>query len=194
MSKDDVPVVVRIHIESFPGFFLSFLGPGFLRLFYAETLRDEAGIGIVATDEAGHPVAFVAGVTGQTGFFRRLLRGAKWRFALAACGALVRRPTIAGRLLRALRRPKDAATSSAEACLMSVAVSPAAQGRGLGRDLVTAFGAEVRRRGSRSYCLTTDAVKNDTVNAFYGSQGFALVRTFVTPEGRPMNEYLMRLE
>jgi hypothetical protein len=32
------------------------------------------------------------------------------------------------------------------------------------------------------------------VNAFYARLGFELARTFTTPEGRRMNEYVMTLE
>jgi len=43
MTNDDVPQVVRIHLRSFPAFFLSFLGPRFLTLFYEELLTDPSG-------------------------------------------------------------------------------------------------------------------------------------------------------
>ena len=77
---------------------------------------------------------------------------------------------------------------------MSLAVGPSARRSGHGRSLVTAFAEECRKRGVEAFCLTTDADGNDAVNAFYASLGFSLARSFVTPEGRRMNEYLMRLE
>ena len=52
----------------------------------------------------------------------------------------------------------------------------------------------MRRRGVERYCLTTDRVDNDAVNAFYGKLGFEFARAYTTPEGREMNEYVMRLE
>src|SRR5204862_7639511 len=47
MRKDDVRDVVRIHLDAFPGFFLSFLGPAFLRLLYRGILDDPTGIALV---------------------------------------------------------------------------------------------------------------------------------------------------
>jgi len=41
--------------------------------------------------------------------------------------------------------------------------------------------------------LTTDRDNNDKINRFYLSLGFACERTFVTPEGRTMNEYVIDL-
>lgn len=190
---EDVDAVVGIHLLSFPGFFLTFLGADFLCLLYLEILKDKEGILLVA-DQAGAPGGFVAGVTRQSGFYGRLLRKRKWRFAAAAAGALLRRPSIAARLLRALKRPKEASEASAEACLMSIAVAPQAAGRGLGAALVRAFCDELRLRSVSRFCLTTDRDRNDEANGFYAKLGFVLSRTFTTPEGRRMNEYVMSLE
>ena len=43
--------VVDVHIRSFPGFFLTFLGPSFLEEFYGSFLVDDEGVGFVALDE-----------------------------------------------------------------------------------------------------------------------------------------------
>jgi ribosomal protein S18 acetylase RimI-like enzyme len=73
---------------------------------------------------------------------------------------------------------------------MSIAVAPRAEGRGLGGKLVEAFCRAVLARGVRRISLTTDRVGNDRVNRFYEKQGFRLVRSYRTPEGRAMNEYI----
>lgn len=76
---------------------------------------------------------------------------------------------------------------------MSIAVCPKAQGMGIGRLLVGVFLLECRRRGLEGVSLTTDAVENDSVNEFYRRMGFSLGRSFATAQGRPMNEYEIRL-
>ncbi|MDH7568696.1 MAG: GNAT family N-acetyltransferase [Armatimonadota bacterium] len=192
MEPPDLGAVVAIHLESFPGFFLSFLGPRFLSLLYESLSADAEGVVLVA-DLHGSTVGFVAGVTSQAGFYRRLLRRRKWAFALAGAGAVLRRPSIAPRLWRALRRPTEASQSAADACLMSIAVRPSTEGKGLGRRLVHAFCEEMRRRGVGAVSLTTDRDHNERVNRFYQQLGFRLARTFVTPEGRAMNEYVLAL-
>jgi hypothetical protein len=64
----------------------------------------------------------------------------------------------------------------------------------VGSQLLAAFLEELRTRGIKSVNLTTDQQDNDQVNAFYLAQGFRCTRTFVTPEGRTMNEYVLKLK
>jgi len=184
---------VAIHLESFPGFFLTFLGQDFLALLYQNIHRDPDGIVLVAAGD-GKIEGFVAGVTRQAGFYRRLVEKHKWAFAGATLGAVLRRPAILPRVFRALRRSEDAQQASAEACLMSIAVRPECQGRGIGRELVEAFCRELSGRGIRAVCLTTDRDHNDGVNRFYQRLGFTVGRSYVTPEGRHMNEYVLSLD
>lgn len=76
---------------------------------------------------------------------------------------------------------------------MSIAVSPQAQGGGVGRALVRAFIDEAARRGLKTVDLTTDKHDNAYANAFYLKQGFEVERDFTTPEGRAMYEYVYRI-
>lgn len=184
----DVPTIVAIHLATFRGFFLSFLGGRFLNHLYEEMITDAGGVVVVAEAD-GEVAGFAAGVTDQRLFFRRLLEERKWAFARAALGALLRRPGIAPRLLRALRKDRDVAPSAA-ASLMSIGVYPRALGVGMGRGLIRAFDAVMNERGVGRYCLTTDAVENDAVNRFYERCGFERARQFRTREGRLMNEYV----
>ncbi len=193
MEDSDVPQVVEIHLKSFPGFFLSFLGARFLTLFYKGVLADTQGIGLVACSE-NRMVGFVVGVVDQRGFYRNLIRRQWWKFGVAAMGAALRRPVIIPRLVRALKQPDYVGKSCAAACLMSIAVHPVVQGQGVGQMLIEAFSAEAKRRGVKAYCLTTDRDSNARVNRFYQGLGFRLGRTYVTPEGRAMNEYVISLE
>lgn len=193
VNYQDITEIVQIHLHSFPGFFLTFLGPGFLRLLYRNIAADPEGILLVV--EADNTLAgFVAGVTRQSGFYRRLIQRQKWAFAWAAGGAVARRPSILPRLWRALRRPAEVAESAAEACLMSIAVHPEFQGRGIGTQLVEAFCQELAERGAPAVCLTTDRDNNEATNQFYQRLNFKLARSFITPEGRAMNEYVRNLQ
>lgn len=185
----EIPAIVGIHRESFPTFFLTFLGAEFLTLFYRGVLEDPEGILLVAA-EPGGPEGFVAGVLSQSGFYGRLLRRRKWLFAAAALRSVLKRPSIVPRLWRALRRPAESRAAAADACLMSLAVVPRAEGRSVGAQLVDAFCRTVSSRGVTRISLTTDRTGNDRVNRFYESRGFRLARSYRTPEGRAMNEYV----
>jgi len=192
MRHEDIPVVVGIHLQSFPGFFLSFLGPRFLELLYEGIGRHPQGIALVSESDSGID-GFVAGVTDQSGFYKRLIKTRVVRFAGASLGAVLRRPRIIPRLVRALGQSRQSESSAAQACLMSIAVRPGVSGKGAGQALVSAFGEAMAARGIREYCLTTDREGNDRVNRFYLRLGFRLARTFVTPQGRAMNEYVLTL-
>lgn len=194
MTAADVREVVRVHIEAFPKFFLTFLGPGFLRELYRGILRDPAGIAVVA-ERAGICTGFVAGSSEPAGLYGRLLKRRLIPFAFHAALAFLRKPSAAPRLLRALARPASApATSSGRAELMSLAVLPGNRGGGTGARLVDAFVARARSHGAGTVYLTTDAMHNDAVNDFYVRLGFVRARSFTTPEGRAMNEYEINIQ
>ncbi len=187
--REHIPNLVKIHLKSFPGFFLTFLGERFLFELYDAILLDSSGIEFIYQSE-GEIYGFVAGTDQPSGFYKRLLVQRWWRFALAAIPATIRKPSILPRLLRAFSMPAQPLPAPNCGTLMSIAVAPSAQGKGVGKILVRAFLLEASKRGLEYVNLTTDADNNDTVNVFYVSQGFRLHRTFTTPEGRRMNEYL----
>lgn len=191
MVAADVETVVRVHLAAFPGFFLSFLGPRFLGLFYAEAVA-LGEICTVATS-GGRVVGFVMGSAQPGGFFKKLIRRRVLAFGLAALPAVLRKPTTAARVARALVKPKQAGKAEGISTLMSIGVDPGAQGLGAGKALVLAFLDEARRRGARAVDLTTDKIDNDRTNAFYRSLGFEVAREIVTPEGRVLNEYELAL-
>jgi ribosomal protein S18 acetylase RimI-like enzyme len=195
MSAADVGSVVQVHLASFPRFFLSSLGPEFLRILYRAFLEDAAGIAAVA--EQNHTVVgFVCGSSRPRSFYSRLFKRHWWRFGLAAASALVGRPSRIVHLLGALRRRLDskAGAKALHAELMSLAVCPGAQSRGIGRSLVLRFVALVRDAEVHSIMLTTDRAANEGVNRFYNRMGFTLTKSFVTNIGREMNEYEMAID
>jgi len=192
MLATDLLQVVDVHLKSFQGFFLTFLGQNFLTLLYKSILSDSQGIVLVASSN-GKIEGFVAGVTHQVQFYEHLIMKKKWAFAWAALSALLKRPAIASRLIRSLRRPAEARQSSVEACLMSIAVRPESEGKGIGQQLVEAFCQTLAERGVDAVCLTTDRDNNEGEKRFYLELGFRLGRSYVSPEGRTMNEYVMPL-
>jgi ribosomal protein S18 acetylase RimI-like enzyme len=188
MTAGDVKDVVRIHLDAFPRFFLSFLGARFLRELYRAIIGEADGISFVAIAE-GRIIGFVAGTASASGFYRRAARQRWWRFGFASAGAFLRRPAILPRLLRALYAPPKSGSPDA-ALLMSLAVDPQVHRSGAGSALTAAFVSEAGRRGRKAVVLTTDREGNEAVNTFYVRNGFQLLRDFATPEGRAMNEYI----
>jgi ribosomal protein S18 acetylase RimI-like enzyme len=192
MLFDDIAEVVEVHLKSFQGFFLSFLGARFLYELYSSILDDPSGISFVSFDK-DRLTGFVAGTSEPAGFYRRLLRRRWWRFALASIIPILRNPLILPRLWRALRKPQEVSNQAKTGTLMSIAVSPESQRNGFGQVLVRTFLEEAKHRGLESVDLTTDKNTNDHVNQFYRRMGFKCSRTFISPEGREMNEYVITL-
>lgn len=188
MQPPDVEAAVSVHLQAFQNFFLSFLGPRFLRELYASILSDPSGFAFVA-GRGTELLGFVAGTDQPSGFYRRLLQQRWWRFGLAAIRPAITHPAIIPRLLRAFQKPEDAVSPEGCGTLMSIAVLPGQQSRGAGQALVEAFLNEAAVRNLTRVDLTTDRDNNEKVNRFYQRLGFVCTRTFITPEGRWMNEY-----
>ncbi len=192
ITINDAKDIVFIHQKSFRGFFLTFLGPNFLRVLYQSISEDPSGIGFIAEVPSGTG-AFVVGTTQPNGLYGRLLRKHWWQFGWTVLPAIVKKPSILPRLLRAFDMPGQELPTPKCGTLMSIAVDPSFQGQGLGKQLVVAFLAEAAKRGCTHVNLTTDAIGNEPTIAFYQKIGFDLYRTYTTPEGRRMNEYLIEL-
>lgn len=182
--------IVVVHLRAFPGFFLSSLGPRFLREFYAAFLVDKGAVALVAENEHGLVCGAVVGSTSPAGFFRRLLMRRWWAFLYASMDTVLRNPAVSARLIRAVWYRGEAPGDQDRALLSSIAVDPAKQGAGIGKQLIKEWLAEVRKRGCLGSYLTTDATHNDATNAFYCINGWKLESCYETREGRKMNRYV----
>jgi ribosomal protein S18 acetylase RimI-like enzyme len=193
MLPGDASSIVAVHLKAFQGFFLTILGPRFLRLLYTHIAASPQGVAYSALNDRNEVIGFVCGSTQPSGFYTGFVRTRWPRVVLAVLGSVLRRPAIAPRLVWRVLHPPQASTGLGIATLMSIAVLPEYQNRGIGRTLTREFLGEMRRRGTRRVNLTTDKEGNDDVNAFYQRMGFHVARSFVTREGRWMNEYAIDL-
>ncbi len=190
IKKELIRDVVDVHIKAFPDFFLTFLGPRFLREFYSSFLTDDAGIGFVAIED-GKVLGAIVGPLIPDGYFKRLLKRRWYAFCLASIGAVIKRPSVIGRLFRAVFYRGEAPQEGPKRSLLSsIAVSPDVQGKGVGKALVEAWLNEAKARSSNGCFLTTDKNNNDAVNGFYQSLGWKLESSYETSEGRKMNRYI----
>lgn len=186
-----VAQIVDVHIEAFPDFFLTFLGPRFLKEFYDSFTYDPTGVGFVAQDsDTGDILGVIVGPVVPDGYFRRLLKRRWWAFCLASVTAVLKRPTVIRRLFRAVFYRGEPLQGPKRALLSSIAVRSSAQGQGIGKKLVNAWCSEVKKRGSTGCYLTTDTRNNDAINQFYQRCGWKIAATKTTPEGREMNYYI----
>lgn len=190
----DIKSIVSVHIISFPGFFLTFLGPQFLKELYLGIMNDNYGILLVAEKE-GDTVGFVAGSVAPNGFYRRLLQKRWWRFALPVISAALKKPSVIQRFLRVAKNVffTNGQSHESSALLMSIAVLPKIQRSGAGGLLVKAFCTACEKQGVSIVSLTTDKFENDSVNLFYRTHGFSMAKEITTDENRVMNKYVVIL-
>ena len=188
MELADVDSVVRIHLASFAGFFLSFMGPLFLKEFYRTTILDQSGIALISTQADGIS-GFAVGTTEPRGFYKRIILHDWYRLLMASFIPMLREPKTLFRLARRLLTTARSNYAENETLLLSIAVHPSKQGCGTGKQLIECFSMEAKTRGMTSVSLTTDKLNNDLANQFYVRNGFTRTGSFTTSEGRQMNEY-----
>lgn len=182
--------VVQLHLSAFPTFFLSFLGSRFLREFYSSFLGIAGGLAFVAVSGEGKVLGVVAGPLNPRAYFTKLLLRRWWAFCIASLPSLLRQPSCAARLLRAVFYRGEAPSDRNRALLSTIAVLPDAQHHGLGRALARHWLGEVRRLGAKGGYAITDAEDNAGVNLFYKTLDWTLECTYTTPEGRRVNRYI----
>ena len=196
-QTSDIDQMVLVHIEAFPGFFLTLMGPRFLRLLYKGFICHPTGISLVACAQ-GRPsevLGFVVGTTQPQGFFAQLLRQRWMAFGFASLWPLLRRPGLVfAKLWSALfYRGESLPDQPSAALLSSLGVKPSQQGQRIGQQLVSAFLDHAQTAGAPAVYLTTDQSDNIKANQFYTKLGFELAGTCKRPHGRILNRYLIKL-
>ena len=188
LRKNELDDVVKIHMETFTGFFLTFLGKGFLRQMYKGFIAHENSGLIVAKNENGI-VGVLAYSEDLSAFYRYLIRTRLILFAWYGIGAVIRKPSAIVRLFRALLKPSETKREEKYVELSSIGVSPEAKGQHIGSRMIDKLKEMFDAERFAYINLETDAVNNESANAFYVRNDFVLTRTFETSEGRKMNEY-----
>jgi ribosomal protein S18 acetylase RimI-like enzyme len=184
MQASDLQAVVEVHIAGFGASRSTRLGRPFLYKMYEWFARNQPALAHVAVLD-GALVGFVTGAVG--GSSRKIFRYA-WREILLA---FFRNPTLLitpGMLeswssyLRGLfpaRQPAPSQPAAGlpviRAVLASIAVSPAARGRQVGKALVAAFEESARQRGATQLRLGVE-IDNPAARHLYESCGWQLVR------------------
>lgn len=191
IEKDIIDDIVSIHLDTFQGFFLTFLGRGFLKLMYRSYVEHNNS-GILVAFEDRTPVGFLAYSGDLSGLYKYMIRHRLIPFAWYSLGAFFRKPTVFMRLVRALLKPGETKRDEKYIELASIGVAPTAKSKGVGSMLIDTLKSYVDFNEYAYITLETDAINNDVANHFYLKNGFVLEREFTTNEGRKMFEYRYR--
>jgi ribosomal protein S18 acetylase RimI-like enzyme len=190
----DVEKVAVVHIDAFPGFFLTNLGKRFLVELYCGFLNNDSGIFIVAEID-NEIVGFAAGCINPESFFCNL-RKKRWPYFLVAAVPMVcRQPAfVVKKLIDACFYKGESPSQIEEGVLLSsLAVAPSRSGTGIGKKLIVEFCANAETRGGKTVYVISDKNDNDSVNTFYRKSGFIIESTFTKTGNRQMNRLIKNL-
>lgn len=186
--SDYIKNIAELHRKAFPTFFLTQMGKGFLYELYRGYMED-INSGIIVAKDDNHLIGFIAYSKDYSNFFKGLIRKRLINFTLYSLVALLRKPIIIRRLLRAFKKSEDVIKEELYVELASICVDPNAQCLGVGSKLIDYLKDNVDFQKYAYINLETDSNGNDSVNRFYIKNGFKLEKQFITAEGRKMNEY-----
>lgn len=188
IEKEAINDIVSIHLDTFQGFFLTFMGRGFLKLMYRSYVEYNNS-GVLVAFENENPIGFLAYSGDLSGLYKYMIKKRLIPFAWYSMGAFFRKPTVFMRLVRAFLKPGEAKRGEKYVELASIGVDPTCKSKGVGSQLIDALKLMIDFDDYAYITLETDAVNNDGANRFYQKNGFVRVREFETNEGRKMFEY-----
>ena len=192
-DKSVVKEIVNIHMDTFTGFFLTFMGRGFLQQMYSSYITHfESGIYIASLN--GKTIGFLAYSKNMSNLYKFMIKKKLIPFAWYSLGAFIRKPKAFMRIIRAFLKPGESKREEKYIELSSIGVLPTEKSKGVGSLLISKLKEDVDFNAFEYIALETDAENNEAANKFYLKNGFTLAREYQTREGRKMNEYRYRKE
>lgn len=186
IKKEEVIQIVDLHLESFPGFFLTSLGDKFLFLFYNACLNNRHCISVKVVDDKQMIVGFAIGTDVSNGFYKQIIFSDLLSFVKISFGILFSRPKALFRLMNNLRKSSSVNDKGDYPELLSIALREHAKGKGIGDLLLTNFENELILRGFTRVTLTTDYYHNDRAINFYFKNGYKILSEFKAYPKRKM--------
>lgn len=180
--------IVTIHLNTFTGFFLTFMGRGFLNQMYT-SYCDYEEAGLLVAEEDGKAIGFLAYSSNFSGLYKFMIKTRLIRFGWYSIGAFFRRPSAFMHIISAFLKPGEAKREEKYVELSSIGVDPNIKSKGIGSLLIDSLKRKVDFTKFAYINLETDAVDNKVAIHFYEKNGFVRERMFETDEGRKMYEY-----
>ena len=185
---DTLKNVAEIHNETFKGFFLTFMGKGFLYQMY-HSFTEDKNSGLLIAEDDGKTVGFLAYSANLSELYKYMIRKRLIAFGWFAFLAFLRRPKAFMHILGAFLKPSESKRDEPYVELSSIGVLPDEKTNGIGSAMIDYLKKSVDFNKYDYITLETDAENNEAANKFYQKNNFVLHRQFTTREGRLMNEY-----
>jgi len=186
--------IEKIHLNSFPQFFLTRLGYSFLKTYYRNCVKSKEDISICAINEENEKLfGFAVGCFNSKDFNKRLIFSNLLEFSYQALVLLFTKPIALIRLFKNLSKNNNKDDKGNYAELLSIGVLPDKKGFDIGYNLLVKFENQVREKGIDTVTLTTDADSNDSVLRFYKKSGYTVYYDFETFPNRKMLKLIKEL-
>ena len=187
-EKELINDIVSIHLNTFTGFFLTFMGRGFLNQMY-RSYCDHDESGLLVAEEDRKAVGFLAYSGNFSGLYKFMIKTRLIPFGWYSVGAFFRRPSAFMHIIKAFMKPSEVKREEKYVELSSIGVDPTIKSKGVGSLLIDELKKIVDFNKFAYITLETDAVNNDGAIHFYEKNGFVRERMYETDEGRKMYEY-----
>lgn len=185
-NTNDVDNIVKIHCDAFKDFFLTSLGSQFLKFYYTCFVKSNETVLMVA-EEDGLILGFSASTKICKGFNSRLIKSNMVSLSMISLRLLLTSPYSLLRLVKNLtKKGKSVEDNEDYAELYSIGVCKTAQGKGVGKKLLSGSEQLMKAEGVERISLTTDYVNNEKAVGFYLSMGYETLYEFVTYPDRKM--------
>ncbi len=187
-EKKIIDEIVTIHLNTFTGFFLTFMGRGFLKQMY-QSYCDHEESGLLVAEDGEKSIGFLAYSSDFSGLYKFMIKTRLVQFGWYSMGAFFRRPSAFMHIIKAFLKPSEVKRKEKYVELSSIGVDPNAKSNGIGSRLIEELKKLVDFEKYAYITLETDVVNNEGAIHFYEKNGFIRERMFVTDEGRKMYEY-----
>lgn len=187
VERRDLKQIVTVHCASFEGFFLTSLGPNFLKNMYQAFLNHNNSICVVLESE-GRVVGFAFGVDRNFSFSKSISFLDKIFLALALIPILLSKFNVVMTKVISRYTATDTSLSVPEGTLFlkSIGLEPSLHGSGYAKKLLHFFEAHASEGGYTDIMLTTDADSNDRVINFYRKCAYSEIGTITQDSKRKM--------
>lgn len=193
-EKEEVHAISDIHLKAFDGFFLSELGSEFLSTYYNTVRENNRGV-LLGCFEDNKLLGFCAATTLSEGFNKHLVKSNFFSFSKIGLFLLFSRPKALLRLLKNFTKSDPSVSDDGHyAELLSIGVSPTAQGKGVGKKLLMALEEYLNEMNVTKLSLTTDFYDNEKTLNFYKGLGYDIMYDFVAYPDRRMYRLIKKIQ
>lgn len=192
-TSKDIKGIVDVHCSAFKGFFLTELGCSFLQKYYSSYFKEQTAV-LLVVEKDSEVVGFSSATSLSAGFNTRLVKKDFLRYALIGCMIALTKPKALINLSKNWNHRDSSIVDNGDyAELMSIAVSPNAQGGGMGKLLIQRTEEEVKNLCASRLSLTTDYYNNESTIAFYKRCGYEAMYEFTAYPNRKMYRMIKKL-